>query len=109
LLDFVVDDALTTPVSDLEFYVVLRRLPRTLTAEARAEQFRTGFATPPDEVLVEPVTASAAQEPPWPDAAVLPPGVALQAITSKEWRLLRGKRRVLGTVRGLLDRARRSS
>jgi SAM-dependent methyltransferase len=111
LLDFVVDDVLSTPVSDLEFYVVLRRLPRTLSAESREDSFRTGFIAPPDDVLVEPAPSSAAADLPASAAGVadLPPGVSLQAITPKEWLLVRGKRRVLGGARALLDRARRLS
>jgi SAM-dependent methyltransferase len=109
LLDFVVDDVLTTPVSDLEFYVVLRRLPRTLPEEAREDLLRTGFIAPPDDVLIEPAHGSAADDPPASAAADLPPGVALQPITTREWLFVRGKRRVLGRARTLLDRARKPS
>lgn len=98
MLDFVIDQVITTPVDELEFYVVLRRLPRAIGDEERATEVASGFECPDDKQL---------SAPPVGPADVLPSGVALRAVTDKEWGLIQRKRAVLAPLVSLLARARR--
>lgn len=76
LLDFVVDSIEPTAVDDLEFYATLRRLPRSLSAEERAQRRAVGF---PEVLAGMPAS---------------PDGLELVALTAREQRLLRLKRRL---------------
>ncbi|QNG35989.1 methyltransferase domain-containing protein [Geodermatophilaceae bacterium NBWT11] len=101
LLDFVVEDVLPTAVDDLEYYVTLRRLPRTLSDVDRSRRLAEGFTAPEEQRLPEPVVED---EPVVPE---VPEGAALQVVTDKEMRLIRVKRRALGPVRRLAGRLAR--
>jgi SAM-dependent methyltransferase len=90
LLDFVVDSIEPTAVDDLEFYVTLRRLPRSLSAEERAQRRAAGFP----EVLA--------------GTPALPSGIELVALTAREQRLLALKRRVGNGAKRVVRRVRRA-
>jgi SAM-dependent methyltransferase len=103
LVDFVVQEVLMTPVDEIEFHLVLRRLPRSATPQERAAAFEDGFRCPPDNVLAE------TQDPSAPVGTPVPAGHALHPITPREVDLVRVKRRLLGPVRATAARLRRRS
>jgi SAM-dependent methyltransferase len=51
MFDYSIDNVIPTDVDDVEFFVTLTRLPRTLTRTERADAIRSGFPRPVDNEL----------------------------------------------------------
>ena len=89
-LDFVVETVVPTAPYELEFFVTLRRIPRSTPDADRAALLEGAFSCPPDD-----------------GDASLPPGVVVRVLSEREARLVEAKRRLLGGTRARLARWRR--
>ena len=99
LIDFVVEAIEPTPKDELEFYVVLRRIPRSADEQERARARTESVATTVDRF------GHVTEEPPEPE---LRPQVTRMAVSAKEARLIERKRAVLNALRGAAWRARKA-
>jgi SAM-dependent methyltransferase len=99
LIDFVVESIEPTPEAELEFYVVLRRIPRSAGAEERARQ-RTESVTTVDDRF-----GLATEEPREPAQQ---PHLTRMPVSAKEARLIERKRAVLKVVRSTAWRVRKA-
>jgi SAM-dependent methyltransferase len=102
-LDFVVDQVLPTAVHELEFYAVLRRVPRDLPPNERAAVLADGFALTglddrpvPTDGAADDLAAPAGAPP------MLPPNVAV--LSERERRALLVKRATMGRARAIVAR-----
>jgi SAM-dependent methyltransferase len=97
LIDFVVESIQPTPRDELEFYVVLRRIPRGADQEQRAQARAASITRVDDQFETQ------AED---PVAPLTDSGARSVVLSAKEIRLIENKRSVLNATRRAASRAR---
>jgi len=111
LCDFVVEHIEPTLADDLEFLVLLRRLPRGATEEAKREEQASSIH--PEDV-VEGETPMGRVDPERPSflqaraesGALIDSGIRSVLVSEREWKVIRMKRRAMGVIRNIVGAGR---
>jgi SAM-dependent methyltransferase len=106
LTSFAVERVVPTAENELEFYVRLRRIPRGLDADQRAEARAAGVQTWADAETRRATTGGATADP-LPATGAPPAGTTYVLLSEREARLIAVKRGVFERARRLVGRLRR--
>jgi hypothetical protein len=102
-IEFVVEKIMRTAVGELEFYAVLRRLPRDLATEDRAAALAAGF---PRSGLDGDAINRSDQPADFANTAQAQLPTDVLSLSAREQRLLHAKRALMARIRALESRMR---